>query len=114
MGKRKLSDALIIRLPGLFGKNIKKNFIYDFIHVIPFMLKDVKFEELAAKDTELKKYYQLQDNGFYKVNVSDDEQGNPLRKDSEVWASQRLTLQTAGAYISSIIWPDYGRISRRR
>ncbi len=66
-------DALIIRLPGLFGKNIKKNFIYDFIHVIPFMLKDVKFEELAAKDTELKKYYQLQDNGFYKVNVSDDD-----------------------------------------
>lgn len=66
-------DALIIRLPGLFGKNIKKNFIYDYINVIPFMLKEVKFEELAAKDPELKKYYQFQDNGFYKVNVSDDE-----------------------------------------
>ena len=66
-------DALIIRLPGLFGKNIKKNFIYDFINVIPFMLKDAKFEELSAKDPELKNYYQLQDNGFYKVNVADDE-----------------------------------------
>ena len=66
-------DALNIRLPGLFGKNIKKNFIYDYINVIPFMLKEVKFEELAAKDPELKKYYQFQDNGFYKVNVSDDE-----------------------------------------
>lgn len=66
-------DALIIRLPGLFGKNIKKNFIYDYINVIPFMLKEAKFEELAAKDLKLKKYYQLQDNGFYKVNVSDDE-----------------------------------------
>lgn len=66
-------DALIIRLPGLFGKNIKKNFIYDYINVIPFMLKETKFDELAAKDPELKKYYQLQDNGFYKVNVSDDE-----------------------------------------
>ena len=66
-------DALIIRLPGLFGKNIKKNFIYDYINVIPFMLKETKFDELAAKDLELKKYYQLQDNGFYKVNVSDDE-----------------------------------------
>ena len=66
-------DALIIRLPGLFGKNIKKNFIYDYINVIPFMLKEGKFEELAAKDHELKKYYQLQDNGFYKMNVSDDE-----------------------------------------
>lgn len=67
------SDALIIRLPGLFGKNIKKNFIYDYINVIPFMLKEAKFDELAAKDQELKKYYKLQDNGFYKVNVSDDE-----------------------------------------
>jgi hypothetical protein len=66
-------DALIIRLPGLFGKNIKKNFIYDYINVIPFMLKEAKFDELAVKDPELKKYYQLQDNGFYKVNVSDDE-----------------------------------------
>ena len=66
-------NALIIRLPGLFGKNIKKNFIYDYINVIPFMLKEAKFDELVAKDPELKKFYQLQDNGFYKVNVSDDD-----------------------------------------
>ena len=31
-------DALIIRLPGLFGENIKRNFIYDYIIIIPFML----------------------------------------------------------------------------
>ena len=65
--------ALIIRLPGLFGKNIKKNFIYDYINVIPFMLKETKFEELVAKDQELKKYYIFQDNGFYKVNVADED-----------------------------------------
>lgn len=50
-------DALIIRLPGLLGKNIKKNFIYDYINVIPFMLKEAKIKELAAKDSELEKYY---------------------------------------------------------
>ena len=71
--REKYPDALIIRLPGLFGKNIKKNFIYDFISVIPFMLKAEKFEELAAKDAELKNYYELQDNGFYKVNVAESE-----------------------------------------
>lgn len=64
-------DALIIRLPGLFGKNIKKNFIYDYINVIPFMLKAEKFYELAEKDSDLENYYSLQDNGFFKVNVSD-------------------------------------------
>jgi len=62
-------DALNIRLPGLFGKNIKKNFIYDYINVIPFMLREGKFEELAEADPELRNYYVLQDNGFYKVNV---------------------------------------------
>lgn len=69
--REKYPDALIIRLPGLFGKNIKKNFIYDYINVIPFMLKEAKFNELAEKDPELKRFYTLQDNGFYKVNVSD-------------------------------------------
>lgn len=59
-------DALIIRLPGLYGKNIKKNFIYDFIHVIPSMLKEEKYRKLQAGDTFLDSYYEKQDNGFYK------------------------------------------------
>lgn len=66
-------DALIIRLPGLFGKNIKKNFIYDFINIIPYMLNKVKFEELTQKDPDLRRYYALQGNGFYKVNVPENE-----------------------------------------
>lgn len=70
--REKYSDALIIRLPGLFGKNIKKNFIYDYINVIPFMLKEDKFKELSLIDSELNGYYTLQDNGFYKVQVSED------------------------------------------
>lgn len=77
--REKYPDALIIRLPGLFGKNIKKNFIYDYINVIPFMLNEVKFKELAARDTDLIKYYNLQDNGFYKVNVQ--EKDRELLKD---------------------------------
>lgn len=71
--REKYPDALIIRLPGLFGINIKKNFIYDYINVIPFMLKEDKFEELASKDEDLKRFYNLQDNGFYKVNVQESD-----------------------------------------
>lgn len=70
--REKYPDALIIRLPGLFGKNIKKNFIYDYINVIPFMLKKEKFDELIDKNAELKKFYHLQDNGFYRVNVPEE------------------------------------------
>lgn len=69
--REQYKDALIIRLPGLFGKNIKKNFIYDYIHVIPFMLKQEKFEELAEREATLREFYRIQENGFYKVDVRD-------------------------------------------
>lgn len=69
--RKNYPEALIIRLPGLFGKNIKKNFIYDLINIIPFMLKEDKFKELIKKEPALNIFYQLQDNGFYKVNVDE-------------------------------------------
>lgn len=69
-------DALIIRLPGLYGKGIKKNFIYDYINIIPFMLNEKKFKELVKIAPELNKFYLLQDNGFYKVNVSNKDREN--------------------------------------
>lgn len=69
--RKKYPDALIIRLPGLYGKNIKKNFIYDYINIIPFMLKEDKYNELVRKNKDIEQFYFRQENGFYKVNVSD-------------------------------------------
>ena len=89
--REKYPDALIIRLPGLFGKNIKKNFIYDFINVIPFMLKKDKFAELLNQDPELEKYYIYQTNGFYKVNVSDEDK-NKLKKKFELLGFSALNF----------------------
>ena len=60
-------QALIIRLPGLFGANIKKNFIYDYINRIPFMLKAAKLRELSAKEPRLPDFYQDRGDGFYQV-----------------------------------------------
>lgn len=67
--RQEYPEALIIRLPGLYGINIKKNFIYDFINVIPFMLKEDKYKELATQDAELAQYYELQANGFYRCRT---------------------------------------------
>lgn len=78
-------EALIIRLPGLYGKGIKKNFIYDYINRIPSMLKEAKMEELCLKDSEIKEYYTLQDNGFYTCKkLSDDEKDVLRNKFNEV------------------------------
>ena len=67
-------DHTIIRLPGLFGKNIKKNFIYDMIHFIPSALSAVKIADLDF--SLLHQYYLPSDNGFYRLrDISQQERG---------------------------------------
>lgn len=77
---RKWPNALIVRLPGLFGKNIKKNFIYDFMRIIPSMLKKEKFTELSEKEPFLKAYYSMQDNGFYRCKELSDSEEKTLKE----------------------------------
>ncbi len=72
--RKNYPDALIVRLPALFGKNLKKNFIYDYIHIIPSMLKEEKYKELANKEPRLKQYYTDQNNGFRKAVIPETEQ----------------------------------------
>ncbi len=68
--KENFEDYLIVHLPGLYGDNIKKNFIYDLIHIIPSMLKKEKFEQLVERNDFIVPYYTLQENGFYQC-ISD-------------------------------------------
>lgn len=78
--RQQYPDALIIRLPGLFGKNLKKNFIFDYINVIPFMLKAEKFRELAQKEPSIAEFYGLQPNGFYQCKALEEDQKQALRE----------------------------------
>jgi len=64
-----LRNYLIIRLPALFGKNLKKNFIYDMIHIIPSNLKAEKYVELSRLEPVIQRSYTLQRNGFYHCSM---------------------------------------------
>lgn len=78
--REKYENALIIRLPGLFGKHIKKNFIYDYIHVIPFMLKDEKIKMLCRQRPDLTDYYEKLDNGFWRCRRLEAEEERLLKQ----------------------------------
>lgn len=60
-------NHLIIRLPALFGENIKKNFIFDLINIVPSKIKKEKMEELSLIENRIKSYYQLNEDGFYYI-----------------------------------------------
>lgn len=78
--REKYPAALIVRLPGLFGKNIKKNFIYDYMTRIPFMLTEAKMQELCEKAPGLDEYYQLQENGFFKLSELQENERRLLKE----------------------------------
>lgn len=80
LARESFPDCLIVRLPGLFGKGIKKNFIYDYIHYIPKLLKGEKLEELSLRAPELKEIYSMNEKGFYQCRELSGEEQERYRK----------------------------------
>lgn len=102
MVREKWEDALIIRLPGLFGKNLKKNFIYDYIHVIPAMLKEEKYLELAQRSSLVEQSYRKLENGFYKCILTE----KPAKNAKEEYAIEELKREFISLEFSALNFTD--------
>ena len=77
--EKNCTNHLIVRLPAIFGNGLKKNFIYDYIHLIPTMLTESKYKELSEKAIELSSFYERHDNGFFKVRSIDQNETEQLK-----------------------------------
>lgn len=69
--EQEYKNHLIVRLPAIYGINLKKNFIYDYINYIPAMLTEEKYSQLFEQEHMLADYYQKQSNGFWKCRAVD-------------------------------------------
>lgn len=113
--RKNYPDALIIRLPGLYGYNIKKNFIYDFINVIPYMLKKEKYLALkalekAGDEIMLDDCYEAAENGFYRCVKLDKQKQELLKKKFKKLGFTALSFTDSRSvfqfYPLSRLWED--------
>lgn len=100
-------DALIVRLPALYGRGLRKNFLYDLHTIAPSMIKPDKYQELAAKSPLVREGYTLADNGFYKQNSRVD--AAALRGFLQATIGTRSPLPILAAATSFTRWPGFGR-----
>ena len=66
-----INDCYVLRLPALFGKNLRKNFVYDLIHEYPAYLSDSKYLEFLEKEKAISSFYEKHIGGFYKITQID-------------------------------------------
>jgi len=78
--KSNVEDYYIVRLPALFGANLKKNFVHDLIYFIPVMLNAEMYRSINT-DLNIEEFYSLQGDGLFHFIGKDNKRFIELRKE---------------------------------
>ncbi len=113
--KENIKDYHIVRLPAVYGRGLRKNFIYDLIHIIPEMLSSETFEKLIRERPDMKEFYLYQDDGFYHLN---SDKGNKKYLRDFFWKSSFNALSYTDSrsqyqyYNLAWLWGDIKKVMR--
>ena len=110
-----VEDHLVLRLPALYGENLKKNYIYDMIHIIPPRLTEAKYAELAARDDLVRTSYADEGNGYFRCAA--DESARPaLRARFEALGFSALNFTDSRSryqfYSLGRLWSDIATLRK--
>ena len=72
-------NRLIVRLPAIYGENLKKNFIYDYIRVVPALLKEEKLHSLSQQEPVIADFYADRGDGLYRCTATEEAQLQNLK-----------------------------------
>lgn len=65
-------DAVVMRLPALYGEGLKKNFIKDLILMAPPLLAEAKYNVLSAESDLVAVSYESRGDGFFAQRADAD------------------------------------------